>query len=322
MGKTTLDQIPLMDVTDGKKQPFARKVAVVAYYLRKENKKENNKKYKKSHKKSKKKKKINKPQAEIPHFLLTVIVPKQPAKVTNKWRKAKRYKLPGGFSLIKGSREMIRAGKRVDIPPAFGGYFRKKKSGNLKKKDRDKSIDGLLPAALTSLREAKEEGGVNPKNIRLIYDLGVRQFRISGKRRIKVDTFAIELKGPKNGKAIDSLAVDYFTLEELKQAIQIRTQYNIPLVRPSHLEFIKDVLPDLKKQYKLEGRLFSDKLTRAKKTGKKNNIRKSNFIQLIKNARQGKFLAYKYSTAETRENIIEKSIDSRERQKKTPRGKF
>jgi len=131
MGKKTLDQIPLMDVTDGKKQPFARKVVVVAYYLKKE--------YKKN-----KKKKTNS-CIETPHFLLTVIVPKQPAKVTDKWRKAKRYKLPGGFSLIKGSREMIREGKRVDIPPAFGGYFRKKKSGNLKKKDRDKSINGLLP---------------------------------------------------------------------------------------------------------------------------------------------------------------------------------
>ncbi len=321
MSKITLDQIPLMDVTDGKKQPFARKVAVVAYYLKKENRKEDNKKYKKGQKKSIKKN-INKPLAEIPHFLLTVIVPKQPAKVINKWHKAKHYKLPGGFSLIKGSREMIRAGKRVDIPPAFGGYFRKKKSGNLKKKDRDKSIDGLLPAPLSSLREAKEEGGVNPENIRLIYDLGVRQFRISGKRRIKVDTFAIELKGPKNGKAIDSLAVDYFTLEELKQATQVRTQYNIPLVRPSHLEFIEDVIPDLKKQYQLEGRIFSDKFTNEKKAGKKNNQRKSLFIQLVKNAKQGKFLAYKYSTAETRDNIIEKSIDSRKRQKKIPRGKF
>jgi len=315
MGKTTLDQIPLMDVTGGKKQPFARKVAVVAYYLEKKYKEEEKKK---KNKKSKK----TKPSVEIPHFLLTVIVPKQPAKVTDKWRKAKRYKIPGGFSLIKGSREMIRAGKRVDIPPAFGGYFRKKKSGNLKKKDRDKSINGVLPAALTALREAKEEGGVNPNNIKLIYDLGVRQFRISGKRRIKVDTFAIELKSPKNGKAIDSLAVDYFTLAELKQAIRIRTQYNIPLVRPSHLEFVKDVIPDLKKQYQLEGRNFSDKLTNTKKAGKKNNKRKCKFKLLIKNARQGKFLAYKYSTVETRENIIEKSIDSRERQKKIPKGKF
>jgi len=299
MGKTTLDQIPLIDVTEGKKQSFARKVVVVAYYLQK---KKNN--------------------VVVPNFLFTVIAPKQPAKVTNKWNKAKKYKLPGGFSLIKGSREMIRAGKRVDIPPKFGGYFRKKASGNLKKKDRDKKINGILPAALTALREAKEEAGINPKNIEIILDLGVRKFRIGGKRRIKVNTFGMELKRPKNGKAIDSLAVDYFSIGAMKQASKLRTRFNIPLVRPSHVEFIEEMIPDLKKHYKFEGKVLSEKVTSGKKVRIKNELRKNYFIQLVRNAREGFFYAYKYTKKETQENIIEKSIDSRERQKKIPQGKF
>ncbi len=299
MGKTTLDQIPLIDINEGKKQPFARKVVVIAYYL--------------------KKRKDNSVQ---PYFLLTVIVPKQPVRVTKKWYKAKSYKLPGGFSLIKGSREMIRSGKRVDIPPAFGGYFRKINSDNLKKKDQDKKVNGVLPAALTALREAKEEAGIKPRNIKLIFDLGVRKFRVGGKRRIKVDTFAIELKQPKNGKAIDSLAVDYFSIGEMKKASKLRTQFNIPLVRPSHVEFVEKIIPDLIEKYRLEGKIFSEKISSRKKIKKRNERRRLHFIQLVKNARQGKFLAYKLTIKKTRENIIEKSNNSRKRQKRLPQGKF
>jgi len=217
---------------------------------------------------------------------------------------------------------MIRAGKREDIPPAFGGYFRKEFSGNLKKNDRDKSINGTLPAALTSLREAKEEGGINPKNIKLLFDFGVRKFRVGGKRSIQVDTFAMELKKPANGKAIDSLAVDYFTLGELKHAAKLRTRFNIPLVRPSHVKFIEELIPALAKQYQLEVKNFSTKITTSKKIRKKNEQRKNEFIQLVENARQGKFFAHKHSKKETQKNIIEKSIDSRKRQKKVPQKEF
>ena len=290
MAKISLDQLTLIDLTEGAKKPFARKVVVVAYHLKK-----------------------HKSGIEIPHFLFTVIAPKQPSKVTDNWRKAKHFNLPSGFSLIKGTREMIRRGRTEDIAPGFGEYCRKMRSGNLKKKEVDNSVDGTVPAVISALREAREEGGIKLNNIELIFDLGVKKIKMDG-RNLKANVFAIELKRPKNGKAIDSLAIEYFTLGELELAANLRTRYNIPLVRPSHMRFVQDMVPVLHQHYELEGRLISDK--RASK--KKNNKRKALFVQLVKDAREGRFRAHKYSVKKTIKNIIERSVHSREKQKKGP----
>jgi len=292
MARTSLDKLAIIDLKKGNKQPFARKVVVVAYYLEKLTSKKH-----------------------VPRFLFTVIVPKQPEKVTDKWKKAKRFKLPSGFSLIKGTREMIRNGKEQDVPPGFGGYFRKMVSGNLKKKEIDSSIDGLLPAASTALKESEEEAGIQPDNIEVIYNFGVRKIKISG-RNLRVNSFAMELKKPKKGKAIDSMGLKYFTLRELKLASKTRTRYNIPLVRPSHVKFVEEVYETLQPQYRLEGKRLSKKATSKKNEIKKIKKRKIYFGSLIKQSSVGDFVAHKHSVKVTRKNIIEKSIRSRNKQKK------
>ena len=286
MGKTSLDQLTLIDLTDGEKQPFARKVIVVGYYL-----------------------KENKKGKVIPKFLFTVIAPKQLKKVTDNWEDAKKYKLPSGFSLIKGTREMLNDGVEQDIPPRLSTYFRNKISGKLKKKEFISNVDSLIPSVITALKESKEEAGIKLANIELIFDLGVKNIKLDG-RRLNTHSFAFELKKPINGKAIDSLAIDYLTLGELKQAAKLRTRFNIPLVRPSHVHFVENVNKILKQQYKLLGITLSTKKI-SKKTNKTNLKRKIQFNRLVKKARQGKFKAYKCSKVDTVLNIIERSIRSR-----------
>jgi len=291
MGKTTLDQLPVIDITEGKKQPFARKVVVVAYHLK---------------------------QLEsglwAPHFLFSVIVPKQSEKVTNNWQKAKHFKLPSGYSLIKGTKEMYMDGKEQDIPPAFSGYFRKLKSGNLAKKNINSKIDGLVPSVMSALKEAKEEAGVSLNNIEVIFDLGVRPIKING-RNLRVNSFAIELKSPSNGKAIDSLKINYFTLRELKLAAKVRTRYNIPLVRPVHYRFVVEVYELIKQRYAADGIHLSVKSKSKKKEIKHINKYKNQFSTLVKDARQGIFKAYKYSMKQTIKNIIKRSERSRQKRK-------
>ncbi|MCK5159207.1 MAG: hypothetical protein KAR08_08620 [Candidatus Heimdallarchaeota archaeon] len=298
MGKTSAEQVAVIDLTKGNKQPFARKVAVVAYHL-----------------------KEHKPGMLTPHFLFTVIVPKQPEKVTNNWNKAKQFKLPSGFSLIKGTREMLMDGKEQDIPPSYGAYFRKMTSGSLKKKDVDERIDGVVPALLSALKESKEEAGVKLNNIQLIFDIGVRGIKING-RNLRVNSFALELKHPTNGKAIDSLGMEYFTLRELKLAAKQRIRYNIPLVRPSHVHFVNEVFTLIKKHYEVDGKTLSKKSTSKKKEKKLVESSKKRFIELVKDAKKGKFLAHKHKVSKTTKNIIDRSIKSREKRnqvhKKTP----
>ncbi len=298
MGKVSPDQLALIDLTNGKKQPFARKVAVVAYYL-----------------------KEHKPGILTPHFLFTVIAPKQPEKVTNNWSKAKQFKLPSGFSLIKGTREMLMDDKEQDIPPGFGGYFRKLTSGSLKKKDFDQRIDGVVPALLSALKESKEEGGVKLSNIELMFDLGVRGIKING-CNLRVNSFALELKQPTNGKAIDSLGMEYFTLRELELAAKQRTRYNIPLVRPTHVRFVNEIYKVIKPHYEDDGIKLSKKSRSKKKEKKLVVLSKMRFIELVNDAKKGKFIAFKHKVSKTTKNIINKSIKSREkrnqRYKNTP----
>jgi len=289
--------LAIIDLTEGKKQPFARKVAVVAYYLEE-----------------------HQPAQWTPHFLFTIIVPKQPKKVTDDWDNAKHFKLPSGFSLIKGTKEMFWDGVEMDIPPGFGGYISKLLSGNLKAKDFDNSVDGVVPSVLSALKEAKEEAGVKLKNIEVIFDLGVRTIKISG-RNLRVNSFAIELKKPVNGKAIDSLMIKYFTLQELKLASKIRTRYNIPLVRPTHYYFVKNVFSILSKQYDKTDVVLSVKASSKKKALKVIDKCKADFSSIIKNAYNGVFIAYKYSAKKTKKNIIKKSVWSREKRKLVPQNK-
>lgn len=295
MKKKSSAQITPVDMTMGSKQSFARKVVVVAYYL-----------------------KEDKSGALTPHFLFTVIVPKQPAKVTDDWKNARHFKLPSGFSLIKGTREMIRDGEILDIPPRYNGYFKKLISGNLAKKDIDKKIENIVTAADSALKEAKEEAGIKKSNVELMVDFGMQKIKMDG-QTLRVNSFAIELKKPSFSKAIDSLELGYFTLSELKMAAKIRTRYNIPLVRPSHVRFVEAMMNDLKQLYKLEGKIIIEEAATGKKTKKKEKKKIKDcvirFLQIIKKARKGRFIAFKYSAKETQKNIIIKSEHSREKQK-------
>jgi len=293
MAKKLLEELELIDLTKGKKQPFVRKVIVVAYYL-----------------------KETKSGKKTPYFLFTVIAPKQPEKVTRSWKKANHFRLPSGFSLIKGTREMYKDGDEQDIPPGFGRYFRKLISGSLKKRQVDDRVDGVIPAIISALTESKEEGGIKLHNVELIFDLGVRKAKIDGEN-LRFHGFAIELKRPVNAKAKDSLALEYFSLKELKLAAKIRTRFNIPLVRPSHAGYVEDVYEVLNQQYGSYGTALSKKGPSQKKVNKSNSDRATIFKGLIKNAGQGRFKAYKHTTKETIKNIIEKSIISRAKQRKS-----
>ena len=280
------------------KQSFARKVVVVAYYLE-------------EHKSGK----------LIPHFLMTVIVPKQPAKATADWQNTKRFKVPRGYSLIKGTREMIRDAQVQDIPPGFNRYFKKLVSGKITTKNVDQSIEGIIPAAQTAVKEAKEEAGIKQSNVQLIIDFGQCKIKMDGSTQ-KVNSFAMELKKPSYAKAIDSLAMDYFTLGELRLGAKQRTRYNIPLVRPSHVDFVENMVKILKQHYQLVGKTLSDETVTRKKDQKKEkkkiNESKIYFRQLAKDARNGRFIAFQHSAKKTNKNIIKKSEHSRDKKKQVP----
>lgn len=294
MGKKSIEQLAVIDLTEGKQQPFARKVVVIAYHLEKLTADE-----------------------FVPHFLLTVITPKQSPQVIANWEKARRYRLPSGFSLIKGTREMVLDGQEQDIPPAFNKYFKKAASGRLKPWRVDYRVDGPMPALLTALKESREEAGVKPGHIKQIFDFGVRRFR-QGKRSMPVNCFAIEMKKPAKGKAIDSLALEYFTLSELKLASQQLTRYNIPLVRPAHYGFVDELFSLLKQQYRQEGKQLKKKALKKSQEGIKIKQVKVLFKRLVKYAGKGQFTAHKYSTSKTIKNIIAKSKKSHKKRKKTP----
>jgi len=266
--------LKIIDLTHHKKQSFSRKVAVVAYYL------EQNE------------------LSTVPHFLFTVIAPKQSLKVVKDWDSAKSYRMPSGFSIIKGTSEMLRHGEIVDISPGYKNYFNTKIS-----------TEDIVYPMVTALNESAEEGGVKVKNIHLIFDLGFKKTRLDG-RDINVRHFAIELKKPKNGKAIDSLAIKYFTLREIKLAIKQRNLFNIPLMRPSHGKFVEQTFRKLKKYYANKG----VKLERKGPSKKKEKLHIKNinehFLSLINNAQKGIFKSHKYTVEETVKNIIFKSIRS------------
>lgn len=292
-----LASMSLIDVSN-KPEKFARKVIVLPFVL--ENLDEN---------------KVR------PHFLLSVISPKQKYNSEAEWLAAKHFRLPSGFSLIKGTREMLYAGQCLDIPPGFSRYFSPKKWDKKFLKD-DKAveiiarIDGSMPAISTALNEAREEGGIKPKHIKRMLDFGVRQFTVDG-RTTNFHCYAMELKGFKFKKAKDALIVDYFSYAELKQARKVRFRYNIPLVRPSHFKFIKSIRKELRQIYALENvqMQFKEEPKLAVPCDKVQAYKKR-FRKLIKKAAKGRFVAQKYTEDATRKNIIKRSKHSRRKVKR------
>ena len=256
-----------------------------------------------------------------PHFLLSVIAPKQKYNSDAEWLAARKFRLPSGFSLIKGTREMLYAGQRLDIPPGFSRYFNPRKWDKKLLKDSKAveiiaRIDGSMPAISTALEEAREEGGIKPKHIKRMIDLGVRNLKLDG-RSANYHCYAMELTGFRFKKAKDSLMLDYFSYAELKQARKVRFRYNIPLVRPSHFKFIKRVRKDIRQLYAAHDIQMRFKEVPpldnpcAKVQGYKKKFRK-----LIKAAAKGRFIAHKYTEEQTRKNIIKRSKHSRRKVKR------
>ncbi|NNJ71770.1 MAG: hypothetical protein HKP09_01175 [Enterobacterales bacterium] len=297
MTDQTLASMSLINVSDAPEK-FARKVVVIPFVLEKLDE-----------------------QTVLPHFLLSVITPKQKYNSIAEWQAAKKFRLPSGFSLIKGTREMLYAGQRLDIPPGFSRYFSPKKWDKKLLKDSKAveiiaRIDGSVPAISTAVTEVGEEAGIVPKHIQRIIDLGVRRLTLDG-RTVNFHCFAMELKGFRNKKARDALLVDYFTYAELKQARKIRFRYNIPLVRPSHFRFIKAIRKEIKQVYALDNftMRFKEESPIAKPSKKVQAYKKS-FPKLIKAAAKGHFLGFKYNEEQTRKNIIKRSKRSRQKIKR------
>jgi len=248
-----------------------------------------------------------------PHFLLSIICPKQKHKSLAQWHATKSFRLPSGYSLIKGTREMMYAGQRFDIPPGFGRYFNPRVWDDSFQVDRAHQaivarIDGLMPAVSSALQEAREEGGIRPKHIKQMFDLGVHKAKLD-ERDSLFHCIAVELKASDNGKAIDSLGLHYFSYQALKWASQCRMRYNISLVRPSHFQFIKLFKEPLRSVYADQGRLLTFK--GAKPTEASQASLKSDFKRLLKAARKGRFVHVKGDEEGTIKRIIKRSKHSR-----------
>ncbi len=282
--------------TSNKPELFARKVVVIAYCLLPDNS-----------------------GILTPHFLLSVICPKQKFRSPDEWHNAAKFRLPSGYSLIKGTREMIYAGERLDIPPGFGRYFNPGVWDNTFQIDSQHqeivaSIDGLMPAVSSALAEAKEEGGIKPKQIKQLIDLGVISAKLDGTRTY-YHCIAMELQDLVFGKAIDSLSLDYFTYQELKLARKMRLRYNIPLVRPSHFLLLKKMRKQLKAVYRSLGTEITFKGTQIPDLERLNDI-KAQFKQLSKGCSKGVFVAHKCTPEATIKRIIKRSKDSRRKVKR------
>ena len=253
-----------------------------------------------------------------PFFLFSIICPKQKYKSLDEWHAAKNFRLPSGYSLIKGTREMMYAGQRFDIPPGFGRYFNPGVWDNSFQIDTNHQeivarIDGVMPAVSTALVEAKEEGGIKPKHINQIIDLGVHQAKLDG-RQSPFHCIALELKSRDNIKAIDSLGVNYFSYKTLKWASQFRFRYNIPLVRPSHFQLVKALREPLSSVYATQGKTLAFK--GAKPTEDVQMAIRKEFKQILKCASKGRFVQYKGTAESTIKRIIKRSKHSRTKIKK------
>jgi hypothetical protein len=282
--------------TDNKPELFARKVVVLAFTLEE---------LASGH--------------VTPHFLMTVICPKQKIASIADWEKTTKFRLPSGYSLIKGTREMIYSGERLDVPPGFGRYF------NPQVWDTDFQIDsrhleivarinGLMPTASTALSEVREEGGIKLKHIKQLFDLGAYHFNLDG-RESNYHCIAMELHTKKNARAKDSLALSYFTYPELKQARKIRQRYNIPLVRPSHVRFIKQMREPLTQLYRAQGiKLSYGKYVSEDWSARLQDL-KSQFKGLLKQAKKGQFCAYQSTPEKTIKRVIKRSKSSRRKVK-------
>ena len=254
-----------------------------------------------------------------PHFLMSVICPKQKIPSLDAWNKAKKFNLPSGHSLIKGTREMIYSGERLDVPAGFGRYF------NPQSWDRDFQVDskhmeivarinGLMPTASTALAEVREEGGIKLKHIKQFFDLGAYHFNLDG-RKSNYHCIAMELHAKKNAKAKDSLALNYFSYPELKVAKQIRQRYNIPLVRPSHVRFIKAMRKPLTMLYQAQGIELSYGNEPSKGWKRRLQALKTEFKSLLKQAKKGQFCAVKSTPEKTIRRILKRSKKSRRKVK-------
>ena len=295
MAPDTLASISLVN-TSNQPEIFARKVVVIAYTLQ--------------------------PDAVgvlTPHFLLSVICPKQKYRSIDEWHKAKHFRLPSGYSLIKGTREMSYAGERLDIPPGFGRYFNPSVWDKKFQIDREHHeivarIDGLMPAVSTALAEAKEEGGIKPKHIKQLIDMGVVSAKMDG-RLSHYHCIAMELRKMTFGKATDSLRLNYFTYQDLKAARKTRLRYNIPLVRPSHFLLLKNVRKQLRAIYRSLG---TDITFKGATTANLESLAevKSDFKKLVKRGAKGDFVCHKMTPEATLKRIIKRSKQSRRKVKK------
>ena len=294
MAPDSLTTVSLIN-TGNQPELFARKVVVIAYTLE------------------------TTPKGNTrPYFLFSIICPKQKYKTQADWDAASNFRLPSGYSLIKGTREMMYAGQRFDIPPGYGRYFNPGVWDNSFQIDTNHQeiiarIDGVMPAVSTALVEAKEEGGIKPKHINQVLDLGVHEAKLDG-RKSAYHCIALELKGRENIKAIDSLGLEYFSYKTLKWASKFRFQYNIPLVRPSHFQLIKQLRDPLTSIYQSQGRTLTFK--GAKPSLELQKQLKQGFKQLVKAAAKGQFIHYKGTAEATIKRILKRSKHSRTKVKK------
>lgn len=296
MAAQPLASLSLVNSTNEPEQ-FARKVVVIPYVLM-----------------------ASESDQLSPHFLLSVISPKQKHKSLDSWQAARKFRLPSGHSLIKGTREMIFAGQRLDVPPGFGRYFSPRAwNRDLKINQQHHEIiariDGLMPAVSTALNEAREEGGIKPSNIRQLIDLGVIHCRLDG-RPGDYHVFAMELAEKKNARAKDSLAVNYFSYQVLKQARKIRFRYNIPLVRPSHFRLIKQVRKSIQNLYQSRGVKLYYKAPISMQEQRNLGQVQEQFKTILNKAAKGKFVAHQCSLEQTIKRIIKRSVNSRKKVKR------
>lgn len=295
MANVPLASLSLIN-TANKPELFARKVVVLAYTLE--------------------------PTSDgqvTPNFLFTIIAPKQHIKTLKEWNKSKKFRLPSGHSLIKGTREMIYAGERFDVPPGFGRYFNPQSWDQDFKVDTGHSeimakIDGLMPVASTALSESREEAGIKTSFIKQLIDLGAYHFVLDGQER-NYHCIGMELKSKKNAKAKDSLALNYFTYQELKKAQKVRFRYNIPLVRPSHFLLIKHLRKTLKAVYVSQGIPLTYKTDVTDWDEKLGDLKKQ-FKGIIKQASKGRFCSYKGTYEKTTRRILKRSKTSRTKVKR------
>jgi len=296
MTRRTLASLGLID-TSNKPERFARKVIVISYVLE-----------------------TDQDGQVTPKFLLSVISPKQKAKTYKHWKTAKQFKLPSGYSLVKGTREMIYAGERLDVPPGFSRYFQPKTWDKKFLVDSEHQaiiakLDGVMPAVSTALTEAREEAGIGMKNIKQLFDLGVHSLKMDG-RLGNYHCFAMELHQRQNKVAMDSLALNYFSYAELKQSKEVRFRYNIPLVRPSHFRLIKKMRKPLKNIYRIQGIKLSIKKSVTGDWVEKQMALIKDFRKLLNNASKGKFITPGSTSKATRKHIIKRSKHSKTKLKR------